>query len=186
MILNFDVCDVMVEVQSLDSHLAKKGVAFIPISTPPVLSVSEFGACSGWTELKSVANSMNLDLFVCSKFYDLFVWIVRKFDNFCLSGSDSGMQSFSMRKKTTQMQHRQKCLSTIERIFGDGPTVEGDLIVINFFALVLLILIGVLDRFLVKLITFIRIFWHNDPGRMESCRAISSSVCCCCSLCRPL
>src|ERR1044072_5253216 len=32
--------------------------------------------------------------------------------------------------------HRQECYSLIEGIFGDGPTTEGDLIVINYFALV--------------------------------------------------
>jgi len=33
--------------QSLDVHLAEKGVIFIPISSPPILSVHQVSAASG-------------------------------------------------------------------------------------------------------------------------------------------
>ncbi|GAB2278681.1 hypothetical protein Dimus_013356, partial [Dionaea muscipula] len=32
-------------------------------------------------------------------------------------------------------EHKQECFSVMEKIFGDGPSMEGDFIVINFFAL---------------------------------------------------
>ncbi|KAJ0988050.1 hypothetical protein J5N97_006406 [Dioscorea zingiberensis] len=48
---------------------------------------------------------------------------------------DSESLSFSMRKKIIQAEHRDECLSAIERVFGDDPSVEGDFIVINLFAL---------------------------------------------------
>ncbi|PON39426.1 UDP-glucuronosyl/UDP-glucosyltransferase [Trema orientale] len=31
--------------------------------------------------------------------------------------------------------HRRECCSVVEKIFGQGPSMEGDFIVINFFAL---------------------------------------------------
>ncbi|KAK7246835.1 hypothetical protein RIF29_41705 [Crotalaria pallida] len=43
--------------------------------------------------------------------------------------------SFSLQKMKITRDHRQECCSLIERIFGDGPNLDGDLIVINFFAL---------------------------------------------------
>ncbi|KAK6945589.1 hypothetical protein RJ641_013133, partial [Dillenia turbinata] len=42
---------------------------------------------------------------------------------------------FSMRKRNVTRAHRQECFSAIEKIFGHGPSMEGDFIVINFFAL---------------------------------------------------
>ncbi|KAG8368757.1 hypothetical protein BUALT_Bualt15G0079100 [Buddleja alternifolia] len=42
---------------------------------------------------------------------------------------------FSLQKKEITRKHRQECLSTVERIYGEGPTIDGDLIIINFFAL---------------------------------------------------
>ncbi|XP_020221678.1 sterol 3-beta-glucosyltransferase UGT80B1 isoform X3 [Cajanus cajan] len=43
--------------------------------------------------------------------------------------------SFFLQKRKVTRDHRQECYSLIERIFGDGPSLDGDLIVINFFAL---------------------------------------------------
>ncbi|XP_057434019.1 sterol 3-beta-glucosyltransferase UGT80B1 isoform X2 [Lotus japonicus] len=43
--------------------------------------------------------------------------------------------SFFLQKKKITRDHRQECYSLIERIFGDGPSMQGDLLVINFFAL---------------------------------------------------
>ncbi|KAJ4964839.1 hypothetical protein NE237_016688 [Protea cynaroides] len=42
---------------------------------------------------------------------------------------------FSLQKKRITVKHRQECLSAVEKIFGDGPNMEDDVIVINFFAL---------------------------------------------------
>lgn len=55
-----------------------------------------------------------------------------------LGGSQSNHveESFSSRKKIIQVEHRKECLSHVEDVFGDDPCVNGDLIVINFFALV--------------------------------------------------
>uniref|UniRef100_A0A803MIH7 Erythromycin biosynthesis protein CIII-like C-terminal domain-containing protein n=1 Tax=Chenopodium quinoa TaxID=63459 RepID=A0A803MIH7_CHEQI len=43
--------------------------------------------------------------------------------------------SFSIHKRTVTWEHRQECLSIMERIFGDGPSLDGDFVLINFFAL---------------------------------------------------
>ncbi|XP_028800943.1 sterol 3-beta-glucosyltransferase UGT80B1 isoform X2 [Neltuma alba] len=43
--------------------------------------------------------------------------------------------SFALQKQVVTSDHRKECYSAVERIFGDGPCLEGDLIVINFFAL---------------------------------------------------
>lgn len=51
--------------------------------------------------------------------------------------SDSDQVSFSLHKKIIQKEHRKECLSAVERLFGDCPSIKGDFIVINFFSLVL-------------------------------------------------
>ncbi|XP_027188917.1 sterol 3-beta-glucosyltransferase UGT80A2 isoform X2 [Cicer arietinum] len=43
--------------------------------------------------------------------------------------------SFLLQKKKITGDHRRECYSLIERIFDDGLSLDGDLIVINFFAL---------------------------------------------------
>ncbi|KAL2477519.1 UDP-Glycosyltransferase superfamily protein [Forsythia ovata] len=43
--------------------------------------------------------------------------------------------SFSLQKKEITRKHRQECVSTLERLFGESPSLEGDVIIINFFAL---------------------------------------------------
>ena len=45
--------------------------------------------------------------------------------------------SFSLEKRKIRKEHREECVSVVEGIFGDGPSMEGDLIIINFFALVI-------------------------------------------------
>ncbi|XP_077245796.1 UDP-Glycosyltransferase superfamily protein isoform X2 [Tasmannia lanceolata] len=49
--------------------------------------------------------------------------------------SDSVEFSFSLKKKIIMREHRQGCLSAMENIFADGPSMEGDFVVINFFGL---------------------------------------------------
>ncbi|XP_028088622.1 sterol 3-beta-glucosyltransferase UGT80A2 isoform X2 [Camellia sinensis] len=43
--------------------------------------------------------------------------------------------SFSLQKRRITKEHRLECISNVEQIFGGGPSLEGDFIVINFFAL---------------------------------------------------
>ncbi|BBG96084.1 UDP-Glycosyltransferase superfamily protein [Prunus dulcis] len=42
---------------------------------------------------------------------------------------------FSLQKRMFSSEHRQECYLVVESIFGSGPSMEGDFIVINFFAL---------------------------------------------------
>ncbi|KAJ4823273.1 hypothetical protein Tsubulata_028449 [Turnera subulata] len=42
---------------------------------------------------------------------------------------------FSLQKKAITREHRQQCYSAVEQIFGPGPSMESDFILINFFAL---------------------------------------------------
>ncbi|AQK70615.1 UDP-Glycosyltransferase superfamily protein [Zea mays] len=49
--------------------------------------------------------------------------------------SNHERESFSMRKKAIQAEHRKECLSFVEEVFGNDPSISGDFIVINFFAL---------------------------------------------------
>ncbi|KAL5070935.1 hypothetical protein RYX36_021822, partial [Vicia faba] len=46
-----------------------------------------------------------------------------------------GNLSFLLQKNKITGDHRRECFSLIERIFGDDTSVDGDLIVINLFAL---------------------------------------------------
>ncbi|KAK6156916.1 hypothetical protein DH2020_011164 [Rehmannia glutinosa] len=78
------------EHENLKGHLGAKGVEYVPISSPPVLS--------------------------------------------SLQQKDLG-GSFILQKKEITRRHRQECLSTVERIYGEDPIMDGDLIIINFFAL---------------------------------------------------
>ncbi|KAA8536524.1 hypothetical protein F0562_029002 [Nyssa sinensis] len=50
---------------------------------------------------------------------------------------DNGLvkSSFSLQKRIITREQRQECVSIVESIFGNGPSMEGDFIVINFFAL---------------------------------------------------
>ncbi|XP_062176449.1 sterol 3-beta-glucosyltransferase UGT80B1 isoform X5 [Alnus glutinosa] len=51
------------------------------------------------------------------------------------TGSAPVELSFLLHKKKLQREHRQECYSLVQRIFGRGPILEGDFILINFFAL---------------------------------------------------
>ncbi|XP_025798903.1 sterol 3-beta-glucosyltransferase UGT80B1 isoform X4 [Panicum hallii] len=51
------------------------------------------------------------------------------------SQSNHEDESFSSRKMIIQMEHRKECLSSVEAVFGDDPSINGDFVVINFFAL---------------------------------------------------
>ncbi|KAJ8754883.1 hypothetical protein K2173_015395 [Erythroxylum novogranatense] len=48
--------------------------------------------------------------------------------------SGSGLD-FSIQKKVTIEKHRQECYAVVEEVFGHGPRMEGDFILINYFAL---------------------------------------------------
>ncbi|KAL5564025.1 hypothetical protein UlMin_033772 [Ulmus minor] len=78
----------------LSSHLSEKHVTYLPISSPPILSIHQIQNNAGNVE-----------------------------------------QSFSTQKEMLTKNHRRECYSVIEKIFGQGPTMEDDFIVINFFAL---------------------------------------------------
>ncbi|XP_021757999.1 sterol 3-beta-glucosyltransferase UGT80B1-like isoform X1 [Chenopodium quinoa] len=43
--------------------------------------------------------------------------------------------SFCSEKNMVTREHRRECLTIMERIYGDGPSMEGDFVLINFFAL---------------------------------------------------
>ncbi|CAO2045032.1 unnamed protein product [Urochloa humidicola] len=49
--------------------------------------------------------------------------------------SNDERESFSLRKKAIQMEHRKECLSSVEEVFGNDASISGDFIAINFFAL---------------------------------------------------
>jgi hypothetical protein len=51
-------------------------------------------------------------------------------------GSTAEHESFSRRKETIQMEHREECLASVEEVFGNDPSIHSDFIAINFFALV--------------------------------------------------
>jgi hypothetical protein len=51
-------------------------------------------------------------------------------------GSTAEHESFSRRKETIQMEHREECLASVEEVFGNDPSIHSDFIMINFFALV--------------------------------------------------
>ncbi|EXB97321.1 hypothetical protein L484_024183 [Morus notabilis] len=78
----------------VSSNLAEKNVAFVPVSSPPILSAHQCQNTTGSAEL-----------------------------------------SFSLQKKMLIRDHRQECYSILEKIFGRGPCLDDDFIVINFFAL---------------------------------------------------
>jgi hypothetical protein len=58
-------------------------------------------------------------------------------DSFVLSGSGLLELSFSLQKRMVTKEHRRECYSLVQGIFGCGQSLDGDFIVINFFALVL-------------------------------------------------
>ncbi|XP_038681893.1 UDP-sugar-dependent glycosyltransferase 52 isoform X2 [Tripterygium wilfordii] len=45
------------------------------------------------------------------------------------------MKIMKVQKKILTSEHRRECYSVVENVFGHGPSMEGDFIVINFFAL---------------------------------------------------
>lgn len=49
--------------------------------------------------------------------------------------NDSARKLFLEEKEKIKREHRQECRSAFGSIFGDGPCMDGDLVVINFFAL---------------------------------------------------
>ncbi|KAF2319738.1 hypothetical protein GH714_018443 [Hevea brasiliensis] len=51
------------------------------------------------------------------------------------NSTETEESAFSLQKRIISREHRRKCYSVVEGIFGHGPSMEGDFIVINFFAL---------------------------------------------------
>uniref|UniRef100_A0A7N0RFV6 Erythromycin biosynthesis protein CIII-like C-terminal domain-containing protein n=1 Tax=Kalanchoe fedtschenkoi TaxID=63787 RepID=A0A7N0RFV6_KALFE len=45
------------------------------------------------------------------------------------------IDSFARKKKMIAKEHRQECVTVMEKIYGDGLSLKGDFVVINFFAL---------------------------------------------------
>ncbi|KAH6756874.1 UDP-Glycosyltransferase superfamily protein [Perilla frutescens var. hirtella] len=80
--------------ENLKGHLGAKGIAYFPISSPPIMHFHQDDDTGG---------SMDM--------------------------------SFSLQKKEITRKHRQECVSVVERIYGEDPVMDGDLIIINFFAL---------------------------------------------------
>ncbi|KAK9110555.1 hypothetical protein Sjap_018615 [Stephania japonica] len=84
--------------ENLSEDLRAKGVFFVPVSTPPVLSSQHHH--------QQPPGDRNAE------------------------ASD-----FALQKKAITREHRLECLKAVEMIFGDGPSLQDDFIVINFFAL---------------------------------------------------
>lgn len=53
----------------------------------------------------------------------------------------ASMELLSLKKTMLAREHRQACYAAIEKTFGEDPSKDGDLIVINYFALVLIVYI---------------------------------------------
>ncbi|XP_006491887.2 sterol 3-beta-glucosyltransferase UGT80B1 [Citrus sinensis] len=56
-------------------------------------------------------------------------------DNHNRTESGSLELTFEQKKRESTREHRKECYSAAIKIFGDGPSLEGNFIVINFFAL---------------------------------------------------
>lgn len=79
----------------------------------------------------NIHDSIDLDIYFIISMQ--FVILSSKL-SFILPGSRK--MSFTIQKKEITRKHRQECLSVFELIYGEGPTLDGDLIIINFFSLV--------------------------------------------------
>ncbi|KAH7575685.1 hypothetical protein JRO89_XS02G0193200 [Xanthoceras sorbifolium] len=102
--------------ENLKSHLAGKCVSFCPISSPPVLSVPQNHDTTGSVLKVPVSYPCKVPMT-------------------CYLLSDSLASMFQQRKREITNEHRKECYSAVERVFGNGPSMEGDFVVINFFAL---------------------------------------------------
>lgn len=118
-------------LQNLIPHLIKANVFYFPINSPPALSSEAQGTrdVTGQCCSLTLASSIHLSY--------LFFFHLTLF--FCGFHSDSSRIIFSEEKQRIKREHRQECHSAFRSIFGKGPCMEGDLVVINFFALVLLL-----------------------------------------------
>lgn len=123
-------------MQSLGESLEARGVRFIPVSTPAVLSRNHDSSAEGDVDSPFFFIVMlGKIIFFCSGFRQ----VLTPFFFFWVLFLDLRGLPFSMQKKAIRVRHRKECLSAVEEIFGDGPGVEGDFILINFFALVTLV-----------------------------------------------
>lgn len=127
-------------LQNLSSHLVKANVSYFPITSPPALSseaqdtqeatgqycyVNLFSSNSGFL-LHTLALSIHLSFFVVFPLFSIVGFF----------HSDSKRALFLEEKQRIKREHRQECHSAFGTIFGNGACMEGDLVVINFFALV--------------------------------------------------
>lgn len=62
---------------------------------------------------------------------------LKRLSFFCGFHSDSARKLFTEEKERIKREHRKECRSAFGSIFGEGSCMEGDLVVINFFALVI-------------------------------------------------
>ncbi|XP_027331038.1 sterol 3-beta-glucosyltransferase isoform X2 [Abrus precatorius] len=111
--------------QSLSHHLAEKHVQYCPVSSPPVLCADQ----NNYTDGLNYQFGSNYKMWTAN--YEGMKYITN--ESLILSGIAES--SFFLQKRKITIDHRRECYSLFERIFGDGPSLDGDLIVINFFAL---------------------------------------------------
>ncbi|XP_040874206.1 sterol 3-beta-glucosyltransferase UGT80A2 isoform X2 [Glycine max] len=110
--------------ESLSTHLAEKHVQYCPVSSPPVLCADQNNDTEGLNN-QFGSNYENWTAIVRGEYIFLMGLLI----------SGKAESSFFLQKKKVTRDLRQECYALIERIFGDGPGLDGDLIVINFFAL---------------------------------------------------
>lgn len=118
----------IVSLQSLSSHLGEKQVEYCAVSSPPVLSADQNNDIEGLSYQLGSTYKMWRDIIRGATI------VLTSNGSSILSGEAES--SFFLKKMKITRDHRRECYSLIERIFGDGPSLDRDLIVINSFALV--------------------------------------------------
>ncbi|KAL3638156.1 hypothetical protein CASFOL_018026 [Castilleja foliolosa] len=88
----------------------------------------------GKLDIHSLQGKENLKGHLGAKGVDYFpIYSPPSFSLSDTGGSEE--EYFSLQKKEITRKHRQECVSVFERIYGEGPITDGDLIIMNFFAL---------------------------------------------------
>lgn len=116
-------------LQNLSSHLIKANVSYFPITSPPALSSDEPQGTQNATGQYSYVN------FFFQLWFSSYLSLKHS-SFFCGFHSDSTRILFLEEKQRIKREHRRECHSAFESIFGKVPCMEGDFVVINFFALV--------------------------------------------------
>lgn len=106
------------------------------VSSPPVLAAEQLEniSCKCY-EYTLIPCSIKIWSHYFLYKYDFLFTMQLSFLGDSLQSKDDH-ESFSLRKKIIQMEHRKECLSSVEEVFGNDPAINLDFIVINFFALV--------------------------------------------------